>query len=147
MLAFDSVTIDWVRTRYHGVEAMPHCYLYAVTCGKQLRYIGESYDSAPDRVKQIGHIRAKYENDLLGCWIWFGYINRSNFDRISQERIFDIESLLIYLNQPLDNVPHKKNYRTNGRQNLIVHCRGCPHLLPKVQVREGLFSPKAKLLG
>lgn len=143
---YDSVTITWVRTRYLNVDAMEDCYFYAVTKGPVLRYIGESYSSVNGRVKQAAHLRKKYSHDLTGCWVWFGYITRQNFTRISHDRVFDIESLLIYLNQPVDNVPHKKSYREAGRQNLTVHCKECPQLLPTVSVRDGRFSPKTRLI-
>lgn len=143
--AYDSVTITWVRTRYHGVDAMEDCYFYAVTKGSELRYIGESYNSVNGRVKRANHLRKKYQHDLTGCWVWFGYITRQNFVRISHERVFDIESLLIYLNQPTTNVPHKKSYRKDGRQELIVHCKGCPLLLDKVSIRKGNCLPKTRL--
>jgi hypothetical protein len=142
---YDSVTIEWVRTRYHGVEFMEDCFHYAIVHRNVLRYIGESCVSAPERVTEYRHIRKRFEKELPGCWIWFGYIQRKNFVRVTKQRILDIESLLIYLNQPTDNVPHKKSYRKAGRQDLIIHNKNCPQLLPAISIRRGNCSPKIRL--
>lgn len=146
MSPYDSVTITWVKTRYRGIEAMDDCYFYAVTHGNELRYIGESYASAVERAQQANHLRKKYAHDLTGCWVWLGYLAYVNFDRITHKRVLDIESLLIRLNQPTTNIPHKKSYRKDGRQNLVVRCNGCPLLLPLVSIRDGKLSPKTRLV-
>jgi hypothetical protein len=145
MAAYDSVTITWVKTRYRGVAVMEDCYFYAVTKGNELRYIGESYASVLERVKKANHLRKKYTHDLTGCWVWFGYLTYVNFDRLTHKRVLDIESLLIRLNQPITNIPHKKNYRKDGRQDLVVRCNGCSQMLPSISVRNGNIAPKTRI--
>jgi len=53
-------------------------------------------------------------------WWWVGEImrNRSTIRRITNRLLFDVESLLIFSNQPLMNTQHIARY--NGRRCLVV---------------------------
>lgn len=136
----DSVTIRWKSTNYNGLINCDDCFLYAVTFKKELRYIGMAYSqSAHARLMHKDHIRKKYQYLMDGITVWLGYIHYQSFPNISHKRIHDIESLLIYMNQPEDNTQSKKNY--TGRPNLIVRSKYFPHLLPSIWAQDGFCYP------
>jgi hypothetical protein len=58
-----------------------------------------------------------------GINIWLGYIDKSNYERITEEIVRDVESLLICANTPSDNTQNINNY--SGRDNLKVENLGC----------------------
>ena len=60
--------------------------------------------------------------------IWIANIYNSNFDRHREELVLDVENLLIHVYNPIDNTQGKNAY--NGRPNLKVINKGCPHLSP-----------------
>jgi hypothetical protein len=58
--------------------------------------------------------------------IWLGYINKSDYGRITEKIIKDAECLLICGNKPRDNTQCKDNY--TGRDNLIIKNNGCRNI-------------------
>jgi predicted GIY-YIG superfamily endonuclease len=141
----DSVTIKWRPTNYQQLSECEDCYVYAVSFQQKLLYIGMAYSqSVQARLQHQAHIRAKYQYLLDEITVWLGTLNYVSFARISEQRVRDIEALLIFLHQPPDNTQSKMSYR--GRSNLVVRSRGCPLLEQEIAVREGIVYP-ARLRG
>ena len=139
----DSVTIEWLPSRYDEIDDHEDAYLYAISQRNKLLYIGKAYkQSVQARVQHVDHIRKKYGNILEKVVCWLGDFNYQSFTRISPQRVADVENLLIYMNQPADNVPYKKSY--TGRDNLIVRSTGCNLLLPEIKVGNGLCYPASQ---
>lgn len=136
----DSVTIHWRPTNYHQLSKCEDCYLYAVSFQQDLLYIGMAYSQTVQaRLQHQAHIRAKYQYLLDDITVWLGTLTYSSFARISEQRIRDIEALLIFLHQPLDNTQSKSSYR--GRPNLLVRSKYCPLLEKEIMVLDMMCYP------
>lgn len=137
----DSVTILWSASNYHQLREQHDCYLYAVTFEDELLYIGMAYrQTVQARTLRKDHIRDKYQAILDGITVWLGEIIYKSFSRISEDRIQDIECLLIYVNQPKDNRQCKISY--TGRPNLRVRSKWFPHLIEEVSAKNGVCYPQ-----
>ena len=120
----DNITLEWKKVNnINNVRNFDDTEFYAFTQNNGLRYIGMAYkQDVADEIRQT--IRNfNYNED--GINIWLGYINidKSNYERITEEIVRDVESLLIYANTPSDNTKNINNYL--GRDNLKVENLGC----------------------
>lgn len=119
------VNVNWIRTNIGGILNYKDTYFYAFTQSISLLYIGIAYRQDIDNeIKQT--IRA-FSLDARKLSIWLGFIEDKDFRRITEKIVKDIECLLIFSNQPLNNISCKKKY--NGRDNLAVLNSGCNCLI------------------
>lgn len=138
----DSVTIEWLPARYDELDDYEDGYLYVISQRSKLLYIGKAYkQSVQARMQHVDHIRKKYGHVLEKVTCWLGGVVYQSYIKVSPQRITDVECLLIYMNQPADNVPCKKNY--TGRADLLVRSRGCELLLPEIKAQRGICYPAA----
>jgi hypothetical protein len=137
-----SLSINWHSTLFAELKEFDDFYFYAISRNGQLLYIGESTDNHV-RLRISEHIREKFKNDTKDLVVWFGIIRLNSHQKLSKQMVLEAESLLIFLNQPLLNVIHKKSY--SGRDRLRVRSHGCPLLLPKVEKSKGRLQPLSRL--
>ena len=119
----DNVTLEWEKVE-DSIKKLDDTEFYAFTQNNTLLYIGIAYfQDVADEIRKT--IKAfNYNEDEIK--IWLGYIVESDYERITEEIIRDVECLLICGNKPLDNTQCKDNY--TGRDNLIIKNNGCRNI-------------------
>jgi len=130
------VNINWIRTNIDEILNYDDAYFYVFTRGSSLLYIGIAYHQDVDsEIKQT--IRA-FNLDSGKLLIWLGFIEDTDFRRITEEIVRDTECLLIYTNQPPLNTSCKESYA--GRDNLMVLSDGCPYLIKCIKCENNEIS-------
>jgi len=127
----NSISISWQKTNNTDLSKLPDGYFYAFTRGRNLLYIGKATkQNVKDRAPQS--IEEKLEGNTIGVVIWVGAINKSTYERITEQMVLDAENLLIYRNQPFYNDKGKKSYR--GRTSFRVVSQNMPYLMQRISI-------------
>jgi hypothetical protein len=130
----DTVELVWEKVALDEILHQDDTCFYAFSYGVTMCYIGISYhQDVYDEVKQT--MRA-FQIKTAGLSIWLGYIEKSNLQRITKRFVLDIESFLIYMNQPTFNTQHKSTY--NGRDNLSIKSKGTKWLYKHIQIKNNV---------
>lgn len=130
------VNLNWIRTNIDGILNYEDAYFYVLTDSSSLLYIGIAYlQDVDSEIKQT--IRA-FDLDSGKLSIWLGFIEETDFGRITEEIVKDVECLLIYVNQPSLNKSCKESY--TGRDNLMVLSDGCPYLINCIKCEDDDIS-------
>jgi len=130
-----TVVIRWQQTNLQDLSKQADAHLYILSRGGNLLYIGLAYKQS------VSAEARKTINDFSesphGLVLWLGRIDReeSDFQRVTEELVNDVECLLIYTHQPPYNMQCKADY--TGRPNLRVRSRRCSLLRPCVEVIDG----------
>ena len=119
--------IDWEQTNLNEMRDLEDTYLYALSRGKSLMYIGMTHSQ--DIIDEIKQTVRSFEIEPKGLSIWFGYPEKKK-GNLSKALIQDIEALLIFSHEPPYNTQHLKTY--SGR-DMVVKNRGYNHLFRKVK--------------
>ncbi len=121
----NNVTLEWEQVEdIDSIRKLDDTEFYAFTQDNTLLYIGIAYfQDVADEIRQTIRDFNYDENKIR---IWLGYIDESDYERITEEIIRDVECLLICGNKPLDNTQCKDNY--TGRDNLIIKNNGCRNI-------------------
>lgn len=118
----NTITLDWVQTSMDDLEYQDDTCFYAFARGRNLLYIGMTYDQTiQDEVKATIN---RFDFNMQGISIWLGYIDyqATTYQRITRGIIKDTECLLIRIHQPTYNTSCINNY--TGRWNFRVVSRG-----------------------
>ena len=117
----NKITIDWYRTNWTTISYNEDTVFYAFTRGNNLIYIGIAYRQRI--IDEVRNTLRRLNLSTTGMSIWLGYIDRANttYGRVTQEIVRHAECLMIYMNQPSQNVQCMQNY--TGRRNLRVVSR------------------------
>ena len=121
----NNVKLEWEKVDdINKIRKLYDTEFYAFTQNNTLLYIGIAYfQYVADEILQT--IR-DFNYDKNEIKIWLGYINKSDYGRITEKIIKDAECLLICGNKPRDNTQCKDNY--TGRDNLIIKNNGCRNI-------------------
>jgi hypothetical protein len=126
---YKQYSIRWIKTNYSEISSHEDYYFYGFSRGKTLLYIGNTIkQDVKDRIDQ--HIRIKFKNETHGLQIWLGVLSYSHIEKVSDKLIRDLESLIIFRNQPSFNHQCKKNYTGNGY--IMIHNVGMPLLKKRI---------------
>jgi hypothetical protein len=125
----DNVVIEWEEVEDNdNIKESDDTYFYAFTQNNlfysKLIYIGIAYHQ--DVADEIYRTIKRFDYNIKKIKIWLGYIEKSDYNRITKSIVRDIESLLICGNEPEDNVQCKDNY--TGRDNLKIKNNGCKQI-------------------
>ncbi|MCL5992536.1 MAG: hypothetical protein M1419_10630 [Bacteroidetes bacterium] len=125
-----TLAINWKRIPWRELNYVENSYFYMYITNKKPIYIGVSYKQ--HIVDEIYQTLESFNYRQVEISLYIGYIQygKSTIEKISKELVKDSECLLIYCNQPRDNIQCKENY--TGRDNLKVICNGTSYLY-KVQ--------------
>jgi len=82
------------KTNRSSLDDMEDTWLYAFTRGDKLFYIVMSYDQTVQR--DVKHTLRQFESDDKGLVIWLGYVDDSDYLRITNNIIRDVEALIRY---------------------------------------------------
>jgi len=130
------VNIDWITTNIDEILKYEDAYFYVFTRGSSLLYIGIAYHQDVNR--EIKQTIREFNLDSEKLSIWLGFIEDTDFGRITEEIVKDIECLLIYINKPSLNTSCKESYA--GRDNLMVLSDGCPYLMNCIKCEDDEIS-------
>ena len=108
-------------------------YFYLFSRGRWLEYLGMAYRQSVRR--EILQTLLAFQLEARGLSVWVGDIVESDFGRITEQIVRDVECLLVITHRPILNTQCTKSYR--GRDNLMVENRGCPLLRSCVKVEGG----------
>ena len=89
----DNITLEWERVEdINKIRELDDTEFYVFTQNNTLLYIGIAYhQNVADEIRQT--IRSfKYNENKIK--IWLGYIEKSDYKRITEEIVRDIECLL-----------------------------------------------------
>jgi hypothetical protein len=115
------VILDWEHHPYKKSRGVKDVYLYALSIGEELLYIGQAYKSRAKSEMCANASRKGFNrNDLVQ---WFGRITDPTYNK-TKTLINDIENYLIYWYQPRFNKNKKTKY--TGRKELHVVNRDFP---------------------
>lgn len=130
--------LKWGKTSYQGLAEMRDSYFYAFFRGSVLLYIGIAYNQ---NVKnEIKNTIQDFDISRQGLTLWLSYIEKTDFRRITEQIIKDVECLLIFTHKPSYNTHCKFSYA--GRDNLKVKNRGCPFFKSCVKVERDYIYDK-----
>ncbi len=125
MEIMNNVTLEWEQVEdIDSIRKLDDTEFYAFTQDNTLLYIGIAYfQDVADEIRQTIRDFNYDENKIR---IWLGYIDESDYERITEEIIRDVECLLICGNEPLDNTQCRDNY--SGRDNLKIKNKWCRNI-------------------
>ena len=125
-----TVKIGWRACAYDNILNEEDADFYLFGERAVLLYIGVAY--LQDVKKEIDANINDFSLNRYGIDIWLGNITESDYVKITEQIVKDVECLLIITNQPKLNTQCKKNYF--GRDNLKVISSGRALLIPCVRV-------------
>jgi hypothetical protein len=128
----NELKLRWEKTNLLELDDKEDTWFYMFTRGKNIIYIGISYHQ--DIRREIKQSLRAFSICTIGLSIWLGYIMETNYRRITEQIVKDVESLLIYTHQPSYNTHCKSNY--TGRNNLKVKNSGCRLLRHCIKIEE-----------
>ncbi len=134
----DVFEIDWIETDLDDIYNYEDTEFYAFTEGSKLLYIGIAYHQ--DIINEIKNTLNAFRINEEEVKIWIGYIENTNYSKITKSIIVDVECLLIHLNQPTLNKQCKSSY--TGRDNLIILSTGCALIKPCIKIEDSKFDDK-----
>ena len=125
MEIMNNVTLEWEQVEdIDSIRKLDDTEFYAFTQDNTLLYIGIAYfQDVADEIRQTIRDFNYDENKIR---IWLGYIDESDYERITEEIIRDVECLLICGNEPLHNTQCRDNY--TGRDNLKIKNKRCRNI-------------------
>lgn len=132
----DIVEVDWIQTDLDDIYNYQDTDFYAFTQGSKLLYVGIAYRQ--DVINEIKNTLSAFRINEDNIKIWLGFIESTNYGRITELIIKDVECLLIHLNQPILNIQCKSSY--TGRDNLMVRSKGCGLIKPCIKIENGEFD-------
>lgn len=127
------IKIQWKKTNLCGLPQYEDAWFYILSRGNALLYIGITYWQ--DVIKEVMQTLRAFDLNTSGLSIWLGCIIESDYGRITEQIIKDVEGLLVYTHQPIYNTQCKASF--TGRGNLKVKNSGCRLLIPCVNVEGG----------
>lgn len=121
----DNVKLEWGKVDdIKNIRKHDDTEFYAFTQNNTLLYIGIAYfQNVADEIRKT--IKA-FNYDEKKIKIWLGYIDDSDYERITEKIIRDVECLLICGNEPKDNKQCRDNYA--GRDNLRIKNNSCRNI-------------------
>ena len=133
----NNVKLEWEKVDdINKIRKLYDTEFYAFTQNNTLLYIGIAYfQYVADEILQT--IR-DFNYDKNEIKIWLGYIVESDYERITEEIIRDVECLLICGNKPLDNTQCKDNY--TGRDNLKIKNKLCRNIKDVICKNSEIFT-------
>ena len=131
----NEVILKWEKTNLNKLDDSEDTWFYMFTRGNNLLYIGIAYHQ--DVYREIKQSLRAFDISTLGLSVWLGYIVETDYGRITEQIVKDVECLLIYIHQPSYNTQCKSSY--TGRNNLKVRNRGCPLLRRCVKIEGGMI--------
>ena len=126
----NEVKLKWEKTNLNELGGSEDTWFYMFTRGNNVLYIGIAYHQ--DIYREIKQSLRAFDITSIGLSIWLGYIIETDYRRITEQIVKDVECLLIYTHQPSYNTQCMANY--TGRNNLQVKNRGCPLLRRCVKI-------------
>ena len=122
------MTLNWEKVPYSKLREYEDAYFYAFQRGRGIIYIGIAYHM--DVVAEIKSNLRAFDMNTQGLSFWLGYIEKSDYQRITKLLIRDTENLLIFTHKPLYNTQCKNDYW--GREDLYIKNKGCPHIKKRI---------------
>jgi len=114
------IHIRWIWVSYSNVSEMEDTYFYLFAHQRTLKYIGKAYYQ--EVKKEIDANLHAFGLSKQKTDIWLGYIVKSDYARITDEIVRDVEALLIIAHKPYHNTQNASNYF--GRDNLAIRNTG-----------------------
>lgn len=119
-----TMKISWEKCKWDELKNYKDTYFYAVTQGRELIYVGSSM-AVNGVYKEVHHNRDQFRWNRHKITIWLGYV--VDYDgRCTKSLIRNVEKMLIYSNQPRDNIHYK--YNDPEINNIKVISEGCPYI-------------------
>jgi len=118
------VTVNWINVPYDNLYKADDCYWYAIQSDDRVVFISNAHFQYIDILIKLNV--KDFDLDPDNCTFWLGYMQLSDFARMDERLVKDIEALLIIAHKPFHNSEGKEEYW--GQDNIYVRNMGCPVL-------------------
>ena len=138
MTMMNIVELTWERGRMEDLRYGDDAHFYAFSIGSRLEYVGIAYYQ--DVANEVSKTLLAFDLDSDELVVWLAFIKSTDYERITEQIVKDVECLLIFTNKPSLNTQCMSSYA--GRYNLTVKSKGLPLIKACVKVERGYIYGK-----